>query len=55
MNSAIYTKDKIQSKKFIIEMKYWSGGNYMFIKNKFKNFLMKIIGADAMIMLYRNI
>ena len=53
MNSAIFCKDSLQSDKFKKELKYWAKGNYTFIRNKYKRLLMKIIGIDNLIRIYR--
>ena len=53
MNSAIFCKDKTQSEKFTLELKYWANGNFSFISNKYKILLLNIIGIHNLIKLYR--
>lgn len=53
MNSAIFTKDKMQSERFLKELNYWANGNFSFISNNFKKYFVEIFGINNLIKSYR--
>jgi GT2 family glycosyltransferase len=49
MDSAIYASAQATTALYIHELFFWSQGDYSFIKNKFKQFWIRIIGIEKMI------